>query len=273
MRDTVGRLGGDEFALILTMGRDQQDAVHAANGARRAAPAVRAGRPPGRAQRQHRHRHVPGRRHRSGNAGQVRRHRHVARQAGRARRLPLLHRRHERAGAGAAGPGAGAAPRDNDELLLHYQPKVNLHTGALAGVEALLRWQRPGFGLVYPAEFVPVLEDTGLVVRVGAWIIDAACRQIAAWLADGTGPVRVAVNVASRQFVEGDLEQGARGAGRHRVPPELLELELTETALMSNAERTITVLPAGGSASRWPSTTSAPAIPRWPTCSASRSTS
>jgi EAL domain-containing protein (putative c-di-GMP-specific phosphodiesterase class I) len=80
------------------------------------------------------------------------------------------------------------------------------------------------------------------VVRVGAWIIDAACRQIAAWLADGTGPVRVAVNVASRQFVEGDLEHGARGAGRHRVPPELLELELTETALMSNAERTITVL-------------------------------
>jgi EAL domain-containing protein (putative c-di-GMP-specific phosphodiesterase class I) len=78
---------------------------------------------------------------------------------------------------------------------------------------------------------------------VGNWIIDAACRQIAAWLADGTGPVRVAVNVASRQFVEGDLEQLVRDAlARHKVPPELLELELTETALMSNAERTISVL-------------------------------
>jgi EAL domain-containing protein (putative c-di-GMP-specific phosphodiesterase class I) len=132
---------------------------------------------------------------------------------------------------------------DDDELLLHYQPKVNLHTGAISGVEALLRWRRPGFGMVYPAEFVPVLEDTGLIVRVGAWIIDAACKQIGDWLHNGVGAVRVAVNVASRQFVEGDLEEVVRSAlTRHHVPAELLELELTETALMSNAERTITVL-------------------------------
>ncbi|HBF51400.1 MAG TPA: hypothetical protein DDX04_14835, partial [Massilia sp.] len=73
-------------------------------------------------------------------------------------------------------------------------------------VEALLRWHRPGHGLVYPAEFVPVLEETGMVVRIGDWIVDEACRQIAEWNEQGVREVRVAVNVSSRQFVEGDLE-------------------------------------------------------------------
>ncbi len=103
--------------------------------------------------------------------------------------------------------------------MLYYQPKVDLRTGRISGVEALLRWHRPGYGLVYPAEFVPVLEETGLIVRVGAWIIDAACRQIAAWRGSGVGDVRVAVNVSSRQFVEGDLEGEVRArarAPRHR---------------------------------------------------------
>jgi EAL domain-containing protein (putative c-di-GMP-specific phosphodiesterase class I)/ActR/RegA family two-component response regulator len=96
---------------------------------------------------------------------------------------------------------------------------------------------------VYPAEFVPVMEETGLVVRVGEWIIEEACRQIAAWSEQGVRDVRVAVNVSSRQFVEGDLEQTVRGAlERHRVEPALLELELTESALMVNAEHTIDVL-------------------------------
>jgi EAL domain-containing protein (putative c-di-GMP-specific phosphodiesterase class I)/CheY-like chemotaxis protein len=132
---------------------------------------------------------------------------------------------------------------DEDEFVLHYQPKVNLNTGRISGVEALIRWQRPGVGLVYPGEFVPVLEDTGLIVRAGAWIVDAACRQIAAWNRSLVGPVHVAVNVSSRQFIEGDLEAEVQAAlERHGVPCELLELELTETALMTNAERTIGVL-------------------------------
>jgi EAL domain-containing protein (putative c-di-GMP-specific phosphodiesterase class I)/ActR/RegA family two-component response regulator len=110
-------------------------------------------------------------------------------------------------------------------------------------VEALLRWQRPGFGMVFPAEFVPVMEDTGLIVRVGDWIIDAACRQIAAWQAAGVGQVRVAVNVSSRQFVDGDLEAVVRAAlAAHAIAPECLELELTESALMVNAERTVATL-------------------------------
>jgi EAL domain-containing protein (putative c-di-GMP-specific phosphodiesterase class I)/ActR/RegA family two-component response regulator len=132
---------------------------------------------------------------------------------------------------------------DGEQFELHYQPKLDLNTGRVSGVEALLRWRRPGFGLVYPAEFVPIMEETGMVVRVGAWIIDEACRQIAAWNRQGVRDVRVAVNVSSRQFVEGDLEGDIRAAlQKHKVEPGLLELELTESALMSNAEHTIEVL-------------------------------
>ncbi|HEX5341216.1 MAG TPA: EAL domain-containing protein [Duganella sp.] len=245
MRDTVGRLGGDEFALILTMGREQQEAVHAANEVRDAlrqpfelngqlavlSASIGIAMYPDDAS-------DPETLVKYADTAMSR-----AKQAGRDGYRFFTAGMNVQVLARLDMELALRRAFDNEELRLHYQPKVNLHTGAIAGVESLLRWQRPGFGLVYPAEFVPVLEDTGLVVRVGNWIIDAACRQIAAWLADGTGPVRVAVNVASRQFVEGDLEQLVRDAlARHQVPPELLELELTETALMSNAERTIAVL-------------------------------
>ena len=132
---------------------------------------------------------------------------------------------------------------EGGQFVLHYQPKLELNTGRVSGVEALLRWNRPGHGLVYPAEFVPVLEETGMVVRVGEWIVDEACRQIAEWNEQGVRELRVAVNVSSRQFVEGDLEGVVRGAiGRHGIEPGMLELELTESALMTNAERTIEVL-------------------------------
>jgi len=245
IRDTVGRVGGDEFALILTMSRDQQDAVHAANEVREALrlPFELDG-----------HQAVlsasigisvypddatdPEMLVKYADTAMER-----AKQAGRDGYRFFTAGMNVQVLARLDMELALRRAFDNDELRLHFQPKVNLHTGGFAGAEALLRWERPGFGLVYPAEFVPVLEDTGLVVRVGAWIIDAACQQISDWINDGTGPVRVAVNVASRQFVEGDLEQLVRDAlARHQTPPELLELELTETSLMSNAERTITVL-------------------------------
>ncbi len=132
---------------------------------------------------------------------------------------------------------------EGGQFVLHYQPKLELNTGRITGVEALLRWHRPGHGLVYPAEFVPVLEETGMVVRIGDWIVDEACRQIAEWNEQGVREVRVAVNVSSRQFVEGDLEGVVRRAiERHGIDPGMLELELTESALMSNADRTIEVL-------------------------------
>jgi diguanylate cyclase (GGDEF)-like protein len=245
IRDTVGRLGGDEFGLILTMTRDQQDAVYVANEVREAlrAPFELGGHSPTL----------------TASIGIAMYPDDATDPETLVNYADTAMSRAKEAGRDGyrfftAGMNVQVLARldlemalrralDNDELVLYYQPKVNLHTGAISGAEALLRWQRPGYGLVFPAEFVPVLEDTGLIVRVGAWIIDTACRQIAAWARAGVGSVHVAVNVSSRQFVEGDLEQEVRTAlARHKVPAELLELELTETALMSNAERTIGVL-------------------------------
>jgi diguanylate cyclase (GGDEF)-like protein/PAS domain S-box-containing protein len=132
---------------------------------------------------------------------------------------------------------------DNDEFELYYQPKVVLSHDTIVGVEALLRWDRPGYGIVSPALFVPVLEETGLIVRVGRWVIDAACRQIKEWMLGETGPMQVSVNVAGRQFAEGDLEGDVtRALDEHGVPADLLELELTETSLMLNTERTMECL-------------------------------
>ena len=132
---------------------------------------------------------------------------------------------------------------EKDEFVLYYQPKVALATGAVVGLEALLRWNRPGYGLVVPALFIPVLEESGLIVRVGTWVIATACRQIREWQLGDVGPVQVSVNVAGRQFREGDLEADvARALADTGIPPGLLELELTETSLMVNTERTIACL-------------------------------
>ncbi|MES2019617.1 MAG: EAL domain-containing protein [Pseudomonadota bacterium] len=245
IRDTVGRLGGDEFALILTMTRNQQDAINVANEVREAlrAPFELDGQQAGLTTSIGIAMYPddatdPETLVRYADTAMVR-----AKEAGRdgyrfftaGMNVQVLARLDlELALRGAL---------ENNEFQLYYQPKVNLETGRIGGAEALLRWNRPGYGLVYPAEFIPVMEETGLIVRAGAWIIDEACRQIAQWIADGSGELRVAVNVSSRQFVEGDLEADIRAAiAHHNVDPSLLELELTESALMSNAERTIVVL-------------------------------
>ena len=132
---------------------------------------------------------------------------------------------------------------DNGEFVLNYQPKMALGDDRITGVEALLRWQRPGHGLVGPQEFVTVLEETGLIVEVGRRVIQAACRQIALWLHSSVGPVQVAVNISGRQFVDGDLAQDVRAAlDQSGIPAHLLELELTESSLMENTERTIDML-------------------------------
>jgi diguanylate cyclase (GGDEF)-like protein len=129
---------------------------------------------------------------------------------------------------------------ENDEFVLHYQPKVQLESGRIAGVEALLRWQRPGHGLVGPREFIPLLEETGLIVRVGSWVIATACRQIGEWMRSPIGPMQVSVNVSGRQFVEGDLDGDVtRALEDNGIAADLLELELTESSLMANTERTI----------------------------------
>ena len=132
---------------------------------------------------------------------------------------------------------------ENGEFVLNYQPKMSLADDHIVGVEALLRWQRPGYGLVGPQAFVTVLEETGLIVAVGRSVIRAACRQIALWLHSSVGPVQVAVNISARQFIAGNLAEYVREAlDESGIPAHLLELELTESSLMENTEHTVGTL-------------------------------
>ena len=134
---------------------------------------------------------------------------------------------------------------ERGEFLLHYQPKLELASGRISGVEALLRWQRPDVGLVSPGEFIPLLEETGLIVPVGDWLIGEACRQLNAWQAAGTAPVPIAVNLSPRQFREKDLAARIeRTVREHGIAPGQLELEITETALMSNDADVVAALGA-----------------------------
>ena len=132
---------------------------------------------------------------------------------------------------------------ENQEFLLHYQPKVHLATGRISGVEALLRWHRPGHGLVMPSIFIPALEESGLIVRVGQWTLSTVCKQIRHWRESAFGDVQVAVNIAQRQFIEGDLATDVDTAlSDNEVPGRLLELELTESSMMANTAHTVSVL-------------------------------
>ena len=106
-----------------------------------------------------------------------------------------------------------------------------------------MRWNRPGHGIVSPLTFIPVLEEIGLIVPVGSWVVATVCRQIGLWARSSIGPVQVAVNVAGRQFIEGDLEGDVlRALQENQIAADLLELELTESSLMVNTERTISCL-------------------------------
>jgi diguanylate cyclase (GGDEF)-like protein/PAS domain S-box-containing protein len=152
---------------------------------------------------------------------------------------------------------------DQNEFVLHYQPKVELSNGRITGLEALIRWDRPGHGFIGPLEFIPVLEQTGLINRVGAWVIESACRQIAQWRLLGMGEVPVSVNVSGRQFSESTLNrdviratrengvspellefelQTERALRENSIDSDLLELELTESSLMTHAKKTARIL-------------------------------
>ncbi|NJA89354.1 EAL domain-containing protein [Rhodocyclus tenuis] len=134
---------------------------------------------------------------------------------------------------------------ERNEFLLHYQPKVDLRSGRVVGAEALIRWQREGGGLEAPGRFIPLAEKTGLIVAIGTWVIDCACRQLRAWSDDGRPDLRLAVNVSGRQFASGDLADVVTQAlARHGVAAAALELELTESMLMEDPEATIATLHA-----------------------------
>jgi diguanylate cyclase (GGDEF)-like protein/PAS domain S-box-containing protein len=131
---------------------------------------------------------------------------------------------------------------ERKELILHYQPKIDLKTGAISGLEALLRW-RNGQRLVSPLQFIPILEDTGLIGEVGEWVLMTACRQVNEWQAQGIEPCPIAVNLSARQFQREDLEGSiARVLKETSVSPALVELELTESVLMHNAEEAASTL-------------------------------
>ncbi|OGT03024.1 MAG: hypothetical protein A2143_05780 [Gallionellales bacterium RBG_16_57_15] len=132
---------------------------------------------------------------------------------------------------------------EREEFLLHYQPKVDLASGEVTGLEALLRWRRGAGELVGPAQFIPLLEETGLIVPVGEWALNQACMQIKAWHDAGLPDVTVAVNLSARQFQSSDLVDMVRRVIKSSgINPRLLELELTESLLMRNADEAIGVL-------------------------------
>lgn len=131
----------------------------------------------------------------------------------------------------------------HNEFTVHYQPKVEVASGQICALEALLRWERPGYGAVSPAVFVPVLESLGLIVKVGQWVIETVCEQIAEWKRGLIGAVEVSVNVSGHQLIEGDLIADiARILQQTGVEPHWLEVELTEGSLMENTQHTIASL-------------------------------
>jgi diguanylate cyclase (GGDEF)-like protein/PAS domain S-box-containing protein len=132
---------------------------------------------------------------------------------------------------------------ERQEFLLHYQPKVNLDTGEITGVEALIRWQQPDRGLVLPSQFVPIAEDCGLIIQIGHWVLREACRQARAWQNAGLPPLPIAVNVSAVEFREKGFVQGVRAIlSETGLEARYLELELTEGVLMEDAESTASVL-------------------------------
>ncbi len=134
---------------------------------------------------------------------------------------------------------------DRNEFTLHYQPKIELKTGRVTGVEALIRWKHPERGLIQPNAFVPIAEESGLIVPIGQWVLLEALRQARVWLDAGLPPVRIAVNVSALEFMAKDFLSGVRAALISTgVQPQNLELELTETVLMRDAESAVETLHA-----------------------------
>src|SRR6185369_5923483 len=124
---------------------------------------------------------------------------------------------------------------DEQQLVLHYQPRVDLISGELVGAEALIRWRHPQRGLVAPGDFISLAEETGLIVPIGAWVIETVCAQLATWIAAGTAPVPIAINLSSVQFSRADLLKTVRDAlKRHSLDANLLDLELTESMVMGD---------------------------------------
>lgn len=132
---------------------------------------------------------------------------------------------------------------ERGEFVVYYQPQLNISTGQIVGVEALVRWQHPERGLVLPMEFIPVAEETGLIVPLGEWVLHAACAQIRSWQEAGLPPLRVAVNLSAREFQQGNLIEAVAGVLEETgLAPEFLQLEITEGVSIQDVDFTIKVM-------------------------------
>ena len=131
---------------------------------------------------------------------------------------------------------------DRGELRVHYQPKVRIDSGEIIGAEALVRWQHPSEGMIPPGEFIPVAEETGLVVQIGEWVLEQACLQAQAWQRAGLPLLKIAVNISARQINAGLPRTVAALLARLGLPPEWLELELTESMLMHGSDEVIDMM-------------------------------
>lgn len=132
---------------------------------------------------------------------------------------------------------------ERNEFVLHYQPQLDLCTGYIIGVEALVRWNHPKLGMVPPILFIGLAEETGLIVPIGAWVIRTACEQCKAWQRDGFGKLRMAVNLSVRQFAQPDLVDYIASVLKETdLEPQWLEVELTESLVMNNVEQSIEIL-------------------------------
>lgn len=131
------------------------------------------------------------------------------------------------------------------EFVLHYQPKINFHSGAIVSVEALIRWQHPELRMLPPAQFISIAEDCGLILPIGRWVLLEACRQIKAWQTAGLAPITVAVNISAIELHAKDFLENMRATlDDTGLAPRYLKLELTENVLIREAESTCVLLHA-----------------------------
>jgi EAL domain-containing protein (putative c-di-GMP-specific phosphodiesterase class I) len=132
---------------------------------------------------------------------------------------------------------------ERDQFMLHYQPRIDLHSGRIIGAEALIRWNLPDQGVIAPGRFIPLAEETGLIVPIGKWVLRAACAQNKAWQDAGLEPIVVSVNVSARQFRQDNLVRTvAEVLEETGLEPRYLELELTESMVMHDAAQLVAML-------------------------------
>jgi diguanylate cyclase (GGDEF)-like protein/PAS domain S-box-containing protein len=243
--DTISRLGGDEFVVLLSQVEHAEDAAISARKVLRAltAPHTIDGKSldlnvsigvstyPGDGQ------DAESLMNRADNAL------YEAKQRGRNNYQFFRHEMHARLADRQSLEADLRCALGRNEFVLHYQPKLNLQTGRITGVEALIRWLHPQRGLIYPEKFVPLAEECGLILGIGQWVLLEACKQARAWRDEGLGDVPVSVNVSATEFGAKDFLSGVRAVLISTgVEPLNLELELTESVLMHDAEAAVVTL-------------------------------